>query len=111
MLIHPFNDEGFAACSAWLAESQATFSQDLFDLQKAATAKGKASWLFHCEFWEAPCPDLNWIERELEAVNDDWSEAGFKRYQVLATARVAVEQTLVDREWRVLNAMPYGEPL
>lgn len=111
MLIHPFSDAGFAAFSAWLSEAQAKFSQDLFELQKAANAKGKESWLFHCEFWDAPCPDLDWLERELESVNHDWSEAGFERYQVLESARVAVEQTLVNREWRVLNAMPYGEPV
>ncbi|WP_329888712.1 hypothetical protein [Stenotrophomonas sepilia] len=111
MLVHPFNDAGFAAFSTWLSEAQAKLSQDLFELQKAANAKGKESWLFHCEFWEASCPDLDWIERELEVVKHDRSEADFERYQVLESARVAVEQTLVDREWRVLNAMPYGEPL
>jgi len=111
MLVHPFNDDGFAAFSAWLAESRAQFNQHLFDLQQLANAKGRDSWLFHCEFWEAPCPDLDWIERELEAVNRDRSEGDFERYQALESARVAVEQTLVNREWRVLNAMPYGDPL
>jgi len=111
MIVHPFNDDGFAAFSAWLAESRAKFNQDLFDLQKAASAKGKESWLFHCEFWEAPCPDVDWIERELEAVNNDWSQAAFERCQVLECALAAVHQTLVDRERRVLDAMPIGEPL